>query len=301
LEEELEFIKLQGADGIGLYRTESLLLGEEVFPTEEEQYEVYHRIAESVYPKDAIIRTFDIGGDKFMAQTVKENNPFLGWRGVRVMLDKPQIFLDQLRAILRASKKKNIAIMLPMVTNLKEVQLTKQLIAQAKDDLRARRIAFDDKIKLGVMIEVPAAAIIADHLGREVNFLSIGTNDLIQYLLAVDRGNDIVSELFQEFHPAVIRFLRRIIERGKQKHSWVGMCGQMAGDPLATILLVGLGLDEFSVVPNAVPEIKMIIRSIHYTEAIRVAERVLMMQSEDEIKTYLKNLMKRKFPDIPIE
>jgi phosphotransferase system enzyme I (PtsI) len=301
LEEELEFIKLQGADGIGLYRTESLLLGEEVFPTEEEQYEVYHRIAESVYPKDAIIRTFDIGGDKFMAQTVKENNPFLGWRGVRVMLDKPQIFLDQLRAILRASKKKNLAIMLPMVTNLKEVQLTKQLIAQAKDDLRAREIAFDDKIKLGVMIEVPAAAIIADHLGREVNFLSIGTNDLIQYLMAVDRGNDIVSELFQEFHPAVIRFLRRIIERGKQKHSWVGMCGQMAGDPLATILLVGLGLDEFSVVPNAVPEIKKIIRSIHYTEAIRVAERVLVMQSEDEIKTYLKNLMKRKFPDIPIE
>ena len=301
LEEELEFIKLQGADGIGLYRTESLLLGEEVFPTEEEQYAVYHRIAESVYPKDAIIRTFDIGGDKFMAQTVKENNPFLGWRGVRIMLDKPQIFLDQLRAILRASKKKNIAIMLPMVTNLKEVQLTKQLIAQAKDDLRARKIAFDDKIKLGVMIEVPAAAIIADHLGREVNFLSIGTNDLIQYLLAVDRGNDIVSELFQEFHPAVIRFLRRIIERGKQKHSWVGMCGQMAGDPLATILLVGLGLDEFSVVPNAVPEIKKIIRSIHYTEAIHVAERVLMMQSEDEIKTYLKNLMKRKFPDIPIE
>jgi len=301
LEEELEFIKLQGADGIGLYRTESLLLGEEVFPTEEEQYEVYHRIAESVYPREAIIRTFDIGGDKFMAQTVKENNPFLGWRGIRVMLDKPQIFLDQLHAILRASKKKNIAIMLPMVTNLKEVQLTKQLIEQAKDDLRARKIAFDDKIKLGVMIEVPAAAIIADHLGREVNFLSIGTNDLIQYLLAVDRGNDIVSELFQEFHPAVIRFLRRIIERGKQKHSWVGMCGQMAGDPLATILLVGLGLDEFSVVPNAVPEIKKIIRSIHYTEAIRVAERVLMMQSEDEIKTYLKNLMKRKFPDIPIE
>jgi phosphoenolpyruvate-protein phosphotransferase (PTS system enzyme I) len=301
LEEELEFIKLQGADGIGLYRTESLLLGEEVFPTEEEQYEVYHRIAESVYPKDAIIRTFDIGGDKFMAQTVKENNPFLGWRGVRVMLDKPQIFLDQLRAILRASRKKNIAIMLPMVTNLKEVKLTKQLIAQAKDDLRARKIAFDENIKLGVMVEVPAAAIIADHLGREVNFLSIGTNDLIQYLLAVDRGNDIVSELFQEFHPAVIRFLRRIIERGKQKHTWVGMCGQMAGDPLATILLVGLGLDEFSVVPDAVPEIKKIIRSIHYTEAIRVAERVLMMQSEDEIKTYLTNLMKRKFPDIPLE
>lgn len=300
LEEELEFIKLQGADGIGLYRTESLLIGKEVFLSEEEQYEVYHRIAEAVYPKQAIIRTFDIGGDKFMAQAVKENNPFLGWRGVRVMLDKPQIFLDQLRAILRASKMKNLAIMLPMVTNLKEVHLSKQLINQAKDDLRSQKIPFDENIRLGVMIEVPAAAVIADHLAREVNFLSIGTNDLIQYLLAVDRGNDIVSELFQEFHPAVVRFLRRIIESGKQKRTWVGMCGQMAGDPLATILLVGLGLDEFSVVPTVLPEIKKIIRSIRYTEAIHVAERVLTMQSEDEIKAFLKHLMKQKFPDIPI-
>jgi phosphotransferase system enzyme I (PtsI) len=300
LEEELEFIKMQGADGIGLYRTESLLIGKEVFPSEEEQYETYHRIAEAVYPKTAIIRTFDIGGDKFMAQSVKENNPFLGWRGIRVMLDKPQIFLDQLRAILRASTLKNLAIMLPMVTSIKEVKLGKQLIAQAKDDLRVQQIPFDENLPLGVMIEVPAAAVIADHLAHEVSFLSIGTNDLIQYLLAVDRGNDIVSELFQEFHPAVIRFLRRIIERGKQEHVWVGMCGQMAGDPLATVLLVGLGLDEFSVVPTVVPEIKKIIRSINYTEAQHVAEHVLTMQTEDEIKAFLKHFMKNKFPDIPI-
>ena len=300
LEEELEFIKLQGADGIGLYRTESLLIGKEVFPSEEEQYEVYHRIAESVFPKHAIIRTFDIGGDKFMTQAMTETNPFLGWRGIRVMLDKPQIFLDQLRAILRASTLKNLAIMLPMVTSIKEVKLGKQLIVQAKDDLRAHKIPFDENLRLGVMIEVPAAAVIADHLAREVSFLSIGTNDLIQYLLAVDRGNDIVSDLFQEFHPAVIRFLRRIIERGTQEHAWVGMCGQMAGDPLATMLLVGLGLDEFSVVPTILPEIKKIIRSIHYTEAQHVAERVLTMQSEDEIKAFLKHLMKHKFPEIPI-
>jgi phosphotransferase system enzyme I (PtsI) len=300
LEEELEFIKLQGADGIGLYRTESLLIGKEVFPSEEEQYEVYHRIAEAVFPKQAIMRTFDIGGDKFMTQAMKENNPFLGWRGIRVMLDKPQIFLDQLRALLRASTLKNLAVMLPMVTSIKEVKLGKQLIAQAKDDLRVHGIPFDENLPLGVMIEVPAAAVIADHLAREVSFLSIGTNDLIQYLLAVDRGNDIVSDLFQEFHPAVIRFLRRIIERGTQEHAWVGMCGQMAGDPLATILLIGLGLDEFSVVPNILPEIKKIIRSIHYTEAQHVAERVLTMQSEDEIKAFLKDLMNHKFPDIPI-
>jgi phosphotransferase system enzyme I (PtsI) len=300
LEEELDFIKLQGADGIGLYRSESLLIGKEIFPSEEEQYAVYQHIAEAIYPHHAIIRTFDIGGDKFMAQTVKENNPFLGWRGVRMMLDKPQIFLDQLRAILRASTKKNLAIMVPMVTNIKEVQLAKQLISQAKDDLRAQKIPFDDKLQFGVMIEVPAAAIIADHLAREVNFLSIGTNDLIQYLLAVDRGNDIVSDLFQEFHPAVIRFLRRIIERGKQKRTWVGMCGQMAGDPLATILLVGLGLDEFSVVPTVLPEIKKIIRSIRYTEAVQIADHVLTMKSEDEVEKYLKSMMRQKFPEIPI-
>jgi phosphotransferase system enzyme I (PtsI) len=300
LEEELEYIKMQGADGIGLYRTESLLIGKEVFPSEEEQYQVYRRIAESVYPKQAVIRTFDIGGDKLMAQAIAENNPFLGWRGIRVMLDKPQIFLDQLRAILRASALKNLSIMFPMVTNIKEVKLSKQLIAQAKDDLRVHSIDFDENIRLGVMIEVPAAAVIADHLAREVNFLSIGTNDLIQYLLAVDRGNDIVSDLFQEFHPAVVRFLRRIIERGKQEHVTVGMCGQMAGDPLAVVLLVGLGLDEFSVVPTVLPEIKKIIRSIHFTEARHVVERVLTMQSDDEIKRFLKHLMKHKFPDLPI-
>jgi len=300
LEQELDFIAVQGADGIGLYRSESLLLGREVFPTEDEQYEQYRLISEAVFPRQAIIRTFDIGGDKFMAAADRESNPFLGWRGIRVMLDKPRVFLDQLRAILRASTLKNLAIMFPMVTSIKEVQLGKQLIAQAKDDLRAREIPFDDGIKLGVMIEVPAAAIIADHLAREVSFLSIGTNDLIQYLLAVDRGNDVVSDLFQEFHPAVIRFLRRIIERGKQEHVWVGMCGEMAGDPLATMLLLGLGLDEFSVVPTVLPEIKKIIRSVHFTEARHVAERVLTMQSEDEIKAFLKHLMKLKFPEIPI-
>ncbi len=300
LEEELEFIKFQGADGIGLYRSETLLIGKEVFPSEEEQYKAYRRIAKSVHPKRVIIRSFDIGGDKLMAQSIKESNPVLGWRGIRIMLDKPQVFLDQLRAILRASTLKNLSILLPMITSLKEVQLAKQLLAQAKDDLRAKNIAFDDKLKLGVMIEVPAAAVIADHIAKEVDFLSIGTNDLIQYLLAVDRGNDVVSDLFQEFHPAVIRFLRRIIERGQQGKVMVGMCGQMAGDPLATILLLGLGLDEFSVVPTVLPEIKKIIRSIHYTEAKHVAERVLEMQSEDEIKAYLKRLMKNKFPDILI-
>ena len=300
LREELDFILKQGSDGVGLYRSETLLIGKEVFPSEEQQFQEYRAIAEAMAPLRVIIRTFDIGGDKLMTQQTRENNPFLGWRGIRIMLDKPQVFLDRLRAILRASARRNVAIMFPMVSNIKEVRLARQLIEQAKDELRAKGIPFDESLSVGVMVEVPAAAVIAEDLAREVQFLSIGTNDLIQYLLAVDRGNDIVSELYQEFHPAVIRFLRRIIERGKGGGVWVGMCGEMAGDPLATMLLVGLGLDEFSVVPNMLPEIKKIIRSIHFNEAKHLADRVLAMDTEDEIRQYLTAVMRQKFPDIPL-
>ncbi len=301
LEEELGFVKRQGAEGIGLYRSETLLLGKEVFPTEDEQYRHYKAIADAAHPHQVIFRTFDIGGDKLMAQTIKENNPFLGWRGIRVMLDMPNIFLDQLRAILRASAKKNVSIMFPMVSHLKEVRKAKEFLQIAKSQLAERKTPFDIDIRVGVMIEVPAAAVIAEDLAREVNFLSIGTNDLIQYLLDVDRGNEIVSGLFQEFHPAVVRFLRRIIERGKGKEVWVGMCGEMAGDPLATMLLLGLGLDEFSVVPHMLPEIKKIIRSVHYSEAKHLAERVLKMDTEEEIESYMKEIMRNKFPDIPVD
>lgn len=301
LEEELEFIKLQGADGIGLYRSETLLIEGEVFPTEEEQCERYSKIAEAMFPKRVIIRTFDIGGDKVMTHMMRENNPFLGWRGIRVMLDKPEIFLEQLRAVLRASTRKNISIMFPMVGSIKEVRKGKQLIEDAKGQLRSRGLPYDEKIKLGVMIEIPAAAVIAEDLAEEVDFFSIGTNDLIQYLLAVDRGNEVVSSLYQEFHPAVVRFLRRIIERGQEHGIPVGMCGEMAGDPLATVLLLGLGLKGFSVVPYVLPEIKKIIRSVTYKDAKKIAKHVLGLQTEDEIKKYLRSTMKKQFPDIPIE
>ena len=300
-EQELDFIKLQGADGIGLYRSEYLIVGKEVFPTEEEQYNQYKLLAETMYPKRVIIRTFDIGGDKVMAETTKENNPFLGWRGIRVLLDKPDLFIEQMRAILRASTRKNVAIMFPMVSNLIEVRKARKLLDEAKHQLRKEGIPYDARIKVGVMIEVPSAAVIAEDIAEEVDFLSIGTNDLIQYLLAVDRGNDVVSSLYQEFNPAVIRFLRRIIDRGKKKGVWVGMCGEMAGDPLATILLLGLGLDEFSVVPNMLPEIKKIIRSVKFSEAQKIAKQVLMLKTEDEIKELLKSIMQKKFPDIPID
>ncbi|MBI4417273.1 MAG: phosphoenolpyruvate--protein phosphotransferase, partial [Ignavibacteriales bacterium] len=302
LTEELEFIKIQGADGIGLYRTESLLLGREVFPTEEEQYREYRTLVDAMYPKPVVIRTFDIGGDKFMSsQAVRENNPFLGWRGIRVMLDRPEIFLEQLRAILRASDRRNVSIMFPMISNIKELRRAKQFLADAKEQLRARGIPFDDKLRVGTMIEVPAAAVIVEDLAREVDFISIGTNDLIQYLLAVDRGNDIVSALYQEFHPAVVRFLRRIIERGKESKVHVAMCGEMAGDPFATILLLGLGLDEFSVVPNILPEIKKIIRSVKYRDAKKIAKKAVSLVTEDELKSYLGDVMQQYSPDIPLE
>ncbi|MBM4159867.1 MAG: phosphoenolpyruvate--protein phosphotransferase [Ignavibacteria bacterium] len=300
-EQELEFIKIQGADGIGLYRSEYLLVGKEVFPSEEEQFEHYKVLAETMYPKRVIIRTFDVGGDKVMMEPVREGNPFLGWRGIRVMLDKPDIFIEQLRAILRASTKKNVSVMFPMISTIEEVRHAKKFLEEAKHQLRNEGVPYDPRIKVGVMIEVPSAAVMAEDMAEEVTFLSVGTNDLIQYLLAVDRGNDIVSDLYQEFHPAVIRFLRRIVERGKKKNAWVGMCGEMAGDPLATILLLGLGLDEFSVVPNVLPEIKKIIRSVKYKEAQRITKRVLTMQTAGEVRTYLKKVMKKKFPDIPID
>ncbi|MCI0707802.1 MAG: phosphoenolpyruvate--protein phosphotransferase [Ignavibacteriae bacterium] len=299
--QELDFIRMQGADGIGLYRSEILLIGKEVFPSEDEQLQNYKHIADAMFPKRVTIRTFDIGGDKMMVQKVKERNPFLGWRGIRVLLEKRDLFLEQLRAILRASTRRNIAVLFPMVSNLKEVRAAKEILEQAKSQLRDEKIEFDDKITVGAMIEVPAAAVIMDDLAQEVDFISIGTNDLIQYLLAVDRGNEFVSSLYQEFHPAVVRFIRRIIERAKSHDIWVGMCGEMAGDPMATVLLLGLGLDEFSVVGTSLPEIKKIIRSTSYEEAQRIAQRVLEFETEDEIKSYLRSMMKEKFPDIPIE
>ena len=300
LMEELEFIKVQGADGVGLYRSETLLLGREVFPSEEEQLKEYRTLADTMYPRPVVIRTFDIGGDKMMVESVKENNPFLGWRGIRVMLDRPEIFLEQLRAILRASVRKNISIMFPMVSSIKEVRRAKEFVEIVKAELRFAKIPFDENIGIGVMVEVPAAAVITEDLAKEVSFISIGTNDLIQYLLAVDRGNNIVSSLYQEFHPAVVRFLRRIVDRGKKGKVRVGMCGEMAGDPMATILLLGLGIEEFSVVPNILPEIKKIIRSVKYRDAKKIAKKVLEMQTEDEIKEYLAAAMRKCLPDAPV-
>jgi phosphotransferase system enzyme I (PtsI) len=299
-EDELEFARLQGAEGIGLYRTERLILERDAIPTEEEQYEEYRRIADKMYPYRVILRTFDIGGDKVLPQSLPEANPYLGWRGIRISLDEPQLFLDQLCAILRASTRKNVAAMFPMVATVSEVREAKKMVEQAKAELRARGVPFDDHMKLGVMIEVPSAAVMAEEISREVDFVSIGTNDLIQYLLAVDRTNSVVAGLYQEFHPAVLRSIKQIVDASHKSKAWVGMCGEMAGDPLAVILLVGLGLDEFSVVPAVLPEIKKIIRSIKYKEARRIAEKALKFSTEEEVEQYLREVIKEKFPEIPL-
>jgi phosphotransferase system enzyme I (PtsI) len=300
-EEEIEFALKQGSQGIGLYRTEGQLMGRPTFPSEDEQAAEYAHVAEQMFPHPVMFRTFDIGGDKVSPVPLKEDNPFLGWRGIRVCLDRPELFLDQLRAILRASVRKNVRILLPMVSKVGEVQKAKEYLKRAKEDLKVRSIPFDARIKVGVMIEVPSAAVLAEEIAKEVDFLSIGTNDLVQYLLAVDRGNNLVAPIYQEFNPAVIRTLKHIIEAGHKHEVWVGMCGEMAGNPLATVLLIGLGLDEFSVAPSVLPEIKKIIRSVKFKDAKKIADKVLSFCTEIETKEYLASVLKERLPDIPLE
>jgi phosphotransferase system enzyme I (PtsI) len=298
---EIEFSRTQGSAGIGLFRTESQLIGRASYPTEEEQYQAYRRVADGVFPHSVIFRTFDVGGDKISPDTVHEANPFLGWRGIRVLLDRPELFLDQLRAILRASTRKNVRIMFPMVSTVQEIRRAREMVSRAQKELDARALPYDPGIKIGIMMEVPAAAVLAEEMALESDFLSIGTNDLIQYLLAVDRDNAAVASLYQKFNPAVLRTIRHIIDAGHRKGVWVGMCGEMAGDPLATVLLVGLGIDELSVIPSVLPEIKKIILSIKYKEAKKVADRILAMSTEQEIREHLSSIIKNKVPEILLD
>jgi phosphoenolpyruvate-protein phosphotransferase (PTS system enzyme I) len=299
--EEIAFAQTQGSEGVGLFRTEMQLIGRADYPGEDEQAALYTRVAEESFPHPVIFRTFDVGGDKLTPGGQHEENPFLGWRGIRVLLDRPDIFLDQVRAILRASTRHNVRIMFPMVSTVTEVQKAKVLLKQAMEELKTRGVKFDSRIKVGVMIEVPAAAMMAEQLAAEVHFLSIGTNDLVQYLMAVDRGNDAVAPLFQPFHPAVVRTLRNIADAAHRKNVWVGVCGEMAGDPLATVFLVGIGIDELSVIPPVLPEIKKIIRSIKVKDAKRVADKVCTLHTEAEIRAFLSSIIKNKVPEIPLE
>jgi phosphoenolpyruvate-protein phosphotransferase (PTS system enzyme I) len=288
LPEEVDDVLHHGADGIGLYRTEFLYLLHHGLPSEEEQFQAYRFIAESVAPKSVIVRTLDLGSDKMPANVSHEPNPALGLRGIRFCLNRPEMFKVQLRAILRASMAGNLRIMFPMISGLKELRHAKALFEESQQDLIREGIPFDRSVSVGMMIEVPSAALMAHDLAREVDFFSIGTNDLIQYTIAVDRGNANVASLYDPCHPAILRFIASIIEAGHKNDIWVGVCGAMAAHPTAACILLGLGLDELSMSPIDIPEIKRIIRSTNYVDLQAIAQHVLTLPTSDEITRYMK-------------
>lgn len=260
-EKEAEALTELGADGIGLFRTELFYANREEWPTEEEQFLVYRQVLEKAGSRPVIVRTLDIGGDKALAYSglKKEDNPFLGLRAIRLCLKEPDIFRTQLRALLRASVFGNLKIMLPMISGVHELAEAKAILSSVRAELESEGFAVAEHIPVGIMVEIPSAAVMADILVQEADFFSIGTNDLVQYTLAVDRLNDQVGYLYDHFHPAVLRLIRTVIEAGKRAGKWVGMCGEMAGDPLAIPLLVGLGIDELSMNKNRILAAKKIV------------------------------------------
>lgn len=294
ISEEMDLIISSGSKGIGLVRTEQLFEEYESFPDEEEQLAVYSQILSKINDEEVIIRTWDIGGDKVLPVDLKEPNPFLGWRGIRLLLDNRNLFKTQLRAILRASKDKNVKVMLPMIASIAEVRKSKAIVEECKKELRSEGREFNEKIKIGIMIEIPSAAVLTREFADETDFISIGTNDLIQYLLAVDRGNDNVSAQYQEFHPAVIRTLQHIIGEGKKAGAEVSMCGEMAADLIAVPLLVGMGLEVLSLSPSNIPLVKKIIRNLNYSELRQLADECLTMKTEKEINARLHNFFQKK-------
>lgn len=287
--EEVDFIQNCGHCGIGLYRTEHLFMSKGEFPTEAEQIEEYTHIANVTFPKTVTIRTFDLGGDKVLPTTIKESNPNLGWRGIRISLDRTDLFKTQLRAILLSSVKKNIKIMYPMISSLDEVRKAKIILEEVKEDLDKRGAHYDKDIQVGIMVEVPSAFMLADEFAKEVDFFSVGTNDLTQYLLAVDRGNELISGMYQQLHPAVIRALKWIIEKAHNNKIKVSICGELGSMILAIPILVGMGIDEISVNPSVFPEIKQTVRGIKYSDTKTLVEKVMTYSTEEEIYKEVEN------------
>lgn len=298
--EEVRSALAHGAEGIGLFRTEYLFIARDDLPSEDEQYEAYRSVVEAMAPSNVVIRTLDVGGDKFgpHGAAEKEANPFLGWRGIRYSLSNPDVFMRQLRAILRASAHGSVRVMFPMISSLHEVRDARQVLEAARQELRSSGLAFDENVEVGVMIETPAAAAIADFIAQEVDFMSIGSNDLIQYSLAVDRGNGRVAYLYDEYHPAVLRLIDQTVRAARRHRRWVGLCGEMAGNPLCVLLLIGFGLDELSSSPLMLPEIKSIIRSMTYSSARKLVQKVLRMKTGSEVRRCLEQVFTERFPEI---
>jgi phosphotransferase system enzyme I (PtsI) len=281
---DVEAVKAHGAEGVGLFRTEFLFINSKSLPTEEEQYLVYREIAGALKPDPVIIRTLDLGGDKFAShlQIAQEMNPFLGWRAIRFCLAQPEMFRTQLRAILRASAEGNVKMMYPMISGLDELKQANVLVEQCKAELRAEKIPFDEKLEIGVMIEIPSAVLIADTLARHVKFFSIGSNDLIQYTLAADRTNEKVSHLYEPTHPAIVRLIKMTVDAAHAHGIWAGVCGEVASDPVLAPLLLGLGVDELSTAPAAIDPVKYMIRRVKQTEARELADFALASESPAE-------------------
>lgn len=285
-EKDVELVINNTAEGVGLFRSEFLYMNSEDFPTENEQFEVYKKVAEKLQNKRIIIRTLDIGGDKELKymKLPKEQNPFLGYRAIRIFLDNRALFKVQLRAILRASKYGNLAIMLPMISSLEELVEAKKVIQEVKEELKEKQIEFNENIEIGIMIEIPSAAIMSDVLAKECDFFSIGTNDLIQYTMAVERGNEKVANLYSHFHPAIIRLIKYVIDNAHKNHILCGMCGEAAGDLQFIPILIGLGLDEFSMNANKILPARKLIRELDFKECQKLAEEVLKLPSTEEVK-----------------
>ncbi|MDD3345193.1 MAG: phosphoenolpyruvate--protein phosphotransferase [Candidatus Omnitrophica bacterium] len=288
--DEVSSVKMHGSQGIGLYRTEFFYMNRKDSPSEEEHYQAYKYVAEQMNPHPVTIRTLDLGGDKFLSQfqIPHEMQPFLGWRAIRFCLARPEIFKLQLRAILRASVHGNLKLMYPMISGIEELRQANGLLQEAKDELGSKGIDFKDDTPVGVMIEVPSAAMTADILAKEADFFSIGTNDLIQYCLAVDRGNEKVAYLYEPAHPAVLRMIKQVIEAAHKSGIKVSMCGEMAGEPSLALILLGLGLDEFSVPPQVIPELKFIVRAIEFKAIEELAGEAMSLFTGSQVEEFAK-------------
>jgi len=298
--EELPSVLTYGAEGIGLYRTEFLYLNRKDLPSEAEQFEIYKTVSQKIAPHPVTIRTLDIGGDKFMSHidVAEEINPVMGLRAIRFCLKEVAIFKTQLRAIMRSSAYGKVKIMFPMISGIEEVRQIKIILSEVKKELQAEHKVFDPDIEIGIMVEVPSAASIADILAKEVNFFSIGTNDLIQYTLAIDRVNENVSYLYEPLHPAVLRLLQNIINAAHDNGIPVAMCGEMAGEPFYMPILLGLGIDELSMNVMALPRVKSVLRSLDYKQSQLVTDSIFKLSTAQEIETLLKKEVKKHFPRI---
>jgi len=297
---DAEHVRACGAEGVGLFRTEYLYLNRETLPSEEEQYQAYRQVAVALAPHPVVIRTVDLGGDKFLSHLAmpQELNPFLGWRAIRFCLQERDIFRAQLRAILRAAVEGNIKMMYPMISGLDELNQANALVEECRRELQARNIPFGDSLEIGAMIEIPSAVLSADSLARRVRFFSIGTNDLIQYSLAVDRLNEKIAHLYEPTHPAIVRLIKSTVDAGRRNGIWVGVCGEMAGDPTLVPLLLGLGVDELSATVSAVPQIKFLIRRLKLSEGRELAEFALNCESGPEILARSQELARRIAPSL---